>query len=84
MDDRKAVDFVYLDFSKAFNTMSHNILLEKLGAHGLDRGTSCWVTNRRLRSEVLSVTFKDNLKSLKTGVWKCYIVFKRSEQVEPL
>lgn len=31
----KAVDVVYLDISKAFDTVSHCNLLEKLGAHGL-------------------------------------------------
>ncbi|KAK4816002.1 hypothetical protein QYF61_010870 [Mycteria americana] len=41
----KAVDFVYLDFSKAFDTVSHSILLEKLAAHGLDRRTLHWVKN---------------------------------------
>lgn len=30
---------VCLDFSKAFDIASHNILLEKLGVHGLDRHT---------------------------------------------
>lgn len=39
MDDGKAFDTVYLDFSKAFNTGSHSILLEKLPAHGLERYT---------------------------------------------
>ncbi|NWT05122.1 PO23 protein, partial [Mionectes macconnelli] len=39
----KGCGCVYLDFSKAFDTVSHNILLEKLAAHGLDRGTLCWV-----------------------------------------
>ncbi|KAK4815944.1 hypothetical protein QYF61_010201 [Mycteria americana] len=39
----KAVDVVYLDFSKAFDTVSHSILLEKLAAHGLDGCTLCWV-----------------------------------------
>ena len=32
-------------FSKAFDTVSHSIVLEKLDAHGLDRSTLCWVKN---------------------------------------
>lgn len=43
--ERKAVDVVYLDFSKAFHTISYSILLEQLAAHGLDRGTLHWVKN---------------------------------------
>ncbi|PKU32033.1 rna-directed dna polymerase from mobile element jockey-like [Limosa lapponica baueri] len=43
VDEGKAVDFVYLDFSKAFDTVSHSILLEKLAAHGLDGSTLRWV-----------------------------------------
>ena len=35
LDEGKAVDVVYLDFSKALNIISHSILLEKLVAHGL-------------------------------------------------
>lgn len=38
VDEGKAVDVVYLDFSKAFDMVSHSILLEKLAAHG-------WVRN---------------------------------------
>ena len=45
VDEGKAVDVVYLDFSKAFDTISHSILQEKLAAHGLDRCTLCWVKN---------------------------------------
>ncbi|KAF4796682.1 hypothetical protein TURU_082069 [Turdus rufiventris] len=45
VDAGKAVDVVYLDFSKAFDTVSHSILLEKLAAHGLDRSTLCWIKN---------------------------------------
>ena len=43
VDEGKAVDVVYPNFSKAFDTVSHSILLEKLDAHGLDRCTLCWV-----------------------------------------
>ncbi|GAB0182802.1 mitochondrial enolase superfamily member 1 [Grus japonensis] len=46
VDEGKAVDDIYLDFSKAFDTVSHSILLEKLVAHGLDRCTLHWVKNR--------------------------------------
>ncbi|KAK4830771.1 hypothetical protein QYF61_013260 [Mycteria americana] len=42
VDEGKAVDVVYLDFSKAFDTVSHSILLEKLAAHGLDGCTLRW------------------------------------------
>ncbi|KAK4824648.1 hypothetical protein QYF61_016954 [Mycteria americana] len=45
VDEGKAVDVVYLDFSKAFDTVSHSILLEKLAAHGLDGWTLHWVKN---------------------------------------
>ncbi|KAK4828451.1 hypothetical protein QYF61_026676 [Mycteria americana] len=45
VDEGKAVDIVYLDFSKAFDTVSHSILLEKLAAHGLDGCTLRWVKN---------------------------------------
>jgi len=36
---------VYLIFSKAFDTVSHSILLEKLAAQGLDGSTFRWVKN---------------------------------------
>uniref|UniRef100_A0A8B9CU89 Reverse transcriptase domain-containing protein n=1 Tax=Anser brachyrhynchus TaxID=132585 RepID=A0A8B9CU89_9AVES len=45
VDEGKAVDVVYLDFSKAFDTVSHRILLKKLAARGLDWRMLCWVKN---------------------------------------
>ena len=55
VDKGKAAEVAYLDFSKAFDTVSHNILKEKLAAHGLDGhtpsffwgncvGDRCWVS----------------------------------------
>ena len=43
MDESKAVDVVYLDFSKAFDSVPHNILMEKLAAHSLDGRMLRWV-----------------------------------------
>lgn len=34
-----------LDFSKVFSCVSHSIVLERLAAHGLDRGSLCWPQN---------------------------------------
>ncbi|KAJ7400802.1 hypothetical protein BTVI_101887 [Pitangus sulphuratus] len=45
VDEEKAVDIVYLDFSKAFDTVSQRIVLEKPDAYSLDRCTLCWVKN---------------------------------------
>uniref|UniRef100_A0A493SY89 Reverse transcriptase domain-containing protein n=1 Tax=Anas platyrhynchos platyrhynchos TaxID=8840 RepID=A0A493SY89_ANAPP len=45
VDEGKAVDVLYLDFSKAFDTVSHSILLKKLAALGLDWRTLRWVRN---------------------------------------
>jgi len=45
VDEGKAVDVVYLDFTKAFDSVAYSILLEKLAAHGLDRYTLCWIKN---------------------------------------
>jgi len=44
VDEGKAVDVICLDF-KAFDTVPHSILLEKLTAHGLDGCTLCWIKN---------------------------------------
>mgnify|MGYP001860261853 CR=1 FL=1 len=41
----KAIDVVYLDFSKAFDMVSQSILLGKLAAPGLDRYAPLWVRN---------------------------------------
>ncbi|PKU49496.1 rna-directed dna polymerase from mobile element jockey- hypothetical protein [Limosa lapponica baueri] len=45
IDEGRAVDVVYLDFSKAFNTVSHSILIGKLRKYGLDEWTVKWIEN---------------------------------------
>jgi len=45
IDEGRAVDVVYLDFSKAFDMVSHNILLGKLRKCGLDEWSVRWIEN---------------------------------------
>jgi len=45
VDEGKAVDVIYLDFSEAFDTVPHSILLEKVATRGLDGCTLFWVEN---------------------------------------
>lgn len=43
VDKRKATDAIYLDFSKAFDIVSHNILLPKMGRYGFDGWINRWI-----------------------------------------
>ncbi|GAB0176166.1 mitochondrial enolase superfamily member 1 [Grus japonensis] len=42
---RRVVDIVYLDFSKAFDTVSQSVLLDKLARYRLDKWSAKWVGN---------------------------------------
>ena len=46
VDEGRAVDVVYLDLSKAFDAVSHHILLGKLRKCGLDEWSVRWIENR--------------------------------------
>jgi len=45
IDERRAVDVVYLDFSKAFDMVSHDMLIGKLRKCGLDEWSVRWIEN---------------------------------------
>ncbi|CAM4651452.1 unnamed protein product [Lepidochelys kempii] len=53
VDEGKAVDVLFLDFSKAFDRVSHSILASKLKKYGLDewtiRWTETWLDHRAQR-----------------------------------
>ena len=67
VDEGKAVDLVYLVFSKAFDTVSHSILLGKLAARGLDRYTLLWVRNW-LEGRAQRVEVKSRWRPVSSGV----------------
>ncbi|KAK4811069.1 hypothetical protein QYF61_016355, partial [Mycteria americana] len=45
VDEGRAMDIVYIDFRKAFDTVSHKILIDKLMKYGLDEQTVRWFEN---------------------------------------
>jgi len=70
VDEGRAVVVVYLDFSKAFNTLSHNILLGKLRKCGLDEWSVRWIEhwlNGRAQRVVISGA-ESSWRSVTSGV----------------
>jgi len=45
VDEGRAVDIVYLDFSKALDTVSQMMLIQKLVKYGLDEQAVRWIEN---------------------------------------
>ena len=45
LDSNQPIDLVYLDFSKAFDKVAHQYLLEKLKAIGISGKLLTWITN---------------------------------------
>ncbi|PKU44064.1 rna-directed dna polymerase from mobile element jockey-like [Limosa lapponica baueri] len=69
-DEGRAVDVVYLDFSKAFDTVSHSIIIGKLSKCGLDEWTVRWIENwlkDRAQKVVINST-ESSWRSVTSGV----------------
>ena len=45
LDNKKAVDAIYLDFSKAFDTVPHKRLIHKLKMYGIQGNVLNWITD---------------------------------------
>ena len=45
VDEERAADVVYLDFSKAFDIIAYNIIIGGLTKYRLDRRTVKWIKN---------------------------------------
>ena len=82
LDNNKQVDMIYLDFSKAFDSVDYAILYRKLYAHGLRGSILLWfkdyLTDRWQRvvlenvaseynMSILGIIRNDRLKYLKNG-----------------
>jgi len=70
VDEGRAMDVVYMDFSKAFDTVSHNILPGKHRKCGLDEWSERWIENwlnGRAQRVVISCA-ESSLRPVSNGV----------------
>ena len=70
LDSGKAVDVVYLDFSKAFNKVSHRKLISKLSSLGLGGNLLNWIKNWLIhrKQRVILNGFKSDWLNVSSGV----------------
>jgi len=68
VDEGRAVDVVYLDFSKAFDTVSHSILLGKLRKCGLDEWSAWWIENNGRTQRVVISGAESSWRLVTSGV----------------
>ncbi len=75
-DQGEPVDVVYLDFSKAFDSVCHRLLIKKMEAMGIHPKINRWV-EEYLNSRTVRVKLADHHSSVgdvKSGVPKSYVL----------
>ena len=69
-DNNKAVDYVYLDFQRAFDKVPHEGLMLKVNAHGIQGDAARWIRNwlAGLRQRVCINQSYSNSTAVTSGV----------------
>lgn len=70
MDKRFSIDCIFLDFRKAFDTVSHSLLTEKLHTYGINAQVIAWIAEYlRLRKQyVVLIGSKSSRVDVTSGV----------------
>ena len=55
VDERIAADVVYLSLSEVFDSVSHNIIIDKLTKYRLDKETVMWIENWLNSQEIINL-----------------------------
>ncbi|KAK4818480.1 hypothetical protein QYF61_014210 [Mycteria americana] len=78
VDEGKTVDVIFLDFSKAFDTVPHSILLDKFSSCETSKFTVHWVKNwlngRAQRRDLDSLEHWAMINGMKSNKSKCRIL----------
>ena len=64
INNKNEVDVIYMDFKKAFDSVSHNALLSKLQALGVSGRLWFWLETY-LKTHIQCVRIRDNLSNLR-------------------
>ena len=70
LDEGKAALGIFIDFSKAFDTVNHQILLEKLDHYGIRGVANHWVSSYLMNRQQYCTYMgkKSTMKTMKCGV----------------